>query len=78
MCIRDRGGFGAHVLMFLAKEGLLDKGLKIRNLCLPDIFIQHGDVNDMYVQAGLDSDNIVKTALKTLGINNSEFKIIKS
>ena len=62
MCIRDR----------------LDKGLKIRNLCLPDIFIQHGNVNDMYAQAGLDSDNIVKTALKTLGINKSEFKIIKS
>ena len=72
------GGFGAHVLMFLAKEGLLDKGLKIRNLCLPDIFIQHGNANDMYAQAGLDSDNIVKTALKTLGINKSEFKIIKS
>lgn len=72
------GGFGAHVLMFLAKEGLLDKGLKIRNLYLPDIFIQHGDANDMYVQAGLDSENIVKTALNTLGINKSEFKIIKS
>ena len=72
------GGFGAHVLMFLAKEGLLDKGLKIRNLYLPDIFIQHGDANDMYVQAGLDSEHIVKTALNTLGINKSEFKIIKS
>ena len=72
------GGFGAHVLMFLAENGYLDDGLKIRNLYLPDVFIQHGDMNNMYEQAGLDSDNIVKTVLSTLGVNDSEFKIIKS
>ena len=58
------GGFGAHVLMFLADEGILDDGFKIRNLYLPDTFIQQGDVNDMYAQAGLNSENIVKLALK--------------
>jgi len=72
------GGFGAHVLMFLADEGILDNGFKIRNLYLPDTFIQHGDVNDMYAQAGLNSENIVKLAMKALDINNNEFKIIKS
>ena len=64
--------------MFLAENGYLDDGLKIRNLYLPDVFIQHGDMNNMYEQAGLDSDNIVKTVLSTLGVNDSEFKIIKS
>ena len=72
------GGFGAHVLMFLAEEGILDNGFKIRNLYLPDTFIQHGDVNDMYAQAGLTSENIVKLVMKALDINNNEFKIIKS
>ena len=72
------GGFGAHVLMFLADEGILDNGFKIRNLYLPDTFIQHGDVNDMYTQAGLNSENIVKLAMKALDINNNEIKIIKS
>ena len=72
------GGFGAHVLMFLAQEGILDNGFKIRNLYLPDTFIQHGDVNDMYAQAGLTSENIVKLVMKALDINNNEFKIIKS
>jgi len=72
------GGFGAHVLLFLAENGYLDDGLKIRNLYLPDVFIQHGDMDNMYEQAGLGSDNIVKTALIALGVNDSEFKIIKS
>ena len=72
------GGFGSHVLLFLAENGYLDDGLKIRNLYLPDVFIQHGDMDNMYEQAGLGSDNIVKTALIALGINDSEFKIIKS
>ena len=72
------GGFGAHVLLFLAENGYLDDGLKIRNLYLPDVFIQHGDMDNMYEQAGLGSDNIVKTALIALGINDNEFKIIKS
>ena len=67
-----------HVLMFLAEEGILDNGFKIRNLYLPDTFIQHGDVNDMYAQAGLTSENIVKLVMKALDINNNEFKIIKS
>src|SRR5690606_30580707 len=33
------GGFGSHVLQFLATEGLLDHGLKVRPMALPDIFI---------------------------------------
>ena len=72
------GGFGSHVLMYLAEKGILDDGLKIRNLYLPDIFIQQGDVNEMYTQAGLNSENIVNTALKVFGINNNEFKVIQS
>ncbi len=61
------GGFGAHVLHFLAGEGLLDEGLKIRTLCLPDYFIDQDSPANMYAEAGLDAPHIVATALAALG-----------
>ena len=36
------GGFATHVLHHLAHEGLLDQGLKVRPLVLPDAFTDHG------------------------------------
>ena len=33
------GGFGAHVLHFLATNGLLDRGPKVRPMVLPDHFL---------------------------------------
>jgi 1-deoxy-D-xylulose-5-phosphate synthase len=60
------GGFGAFVLQALAERGLLDRGLKIRTLTLPDIFQDHDKPEAMYVQAGLDADSIVRCALGAL------------
>ncbi|HWY61596.1 MAG TPA: 1-deoxy-D-xylulose-5-phosphate synthase [Rhizomicrobium sp.] len=64
------GGFGAHVMQFLAWEGLLDKGLKIRPMTLPDVFQDHDTPEKMYAAAGLDADGIVLTALNALGRSN--------
>lgn len=64
------GGFGSHVLDYLSNEGLLEAGLKVRTMKLPDIFIDQGNPADMYVQAGLTSDDIVRTALHALGHND--------
>ena len=64
------GGFGAHVMQFLAWEGLMDKGLKVRPMTLPDIFQDHDTPEKMYAQAGLDADGIVKVALSALGRSN--------
>ena len=61
------GGFGAHVMHFLAHDGLLDRGLKIRPMTLPDVFQDHDTPEKMYALAGLDADGIVSTALKALG-----------
>ena len=63
------GGFGSHVLSFLAKEGLLDGGLKVRPMTLPDRFIPHGSPQGMYEDAGLSANDIVNTALSALGSN---------
>ena len=61
------GGFGSHVLQCLAEDGLLDRGLKVRPMVLPDVFIDHDAPTRMYERAGLAAANIVKTALSALG-----------
>ncbi|MFH1793273.1 MAG: 1-deoxy-D-xylulose-5-phosphate synthase [Pseudomonadota bacterium] len=60
------GGFGSQVLQFLATEGLLDNGLKVRPLCLPDEFTDHARPEKMYAEAGLDAAGIVRTVFATL------------
>ncbi|MBX3571490.1 MAG: 1-deoxy-D-xylulose-5-phosphate synthase [Mesorhizobium sp.] len=60
------GGFGSQVLQFLATEGLLDNGLKVRPLCLPDEFTDHAKPEKMYAEAGLDAAGIVRTVFATL------------
>lgn len=61
------GGFGSHVLHFLSHDGLLDHGLKIRPLVLPDRFIDHDNPMKQYDEAGLNAPQIVATALLALG-----------
>lgn len=63
------GGFGSQVLHFLASEGLLDAGLKIRPMHLPDRFIDQDKPKKMYSQAGLDAAGIVDMAFSALGVN---------
>jgi 1-deoxy-D-xylulose-5-phosphate synthase len=61
------GGFGSFVLHYLADEGLLDGGLKVRTMVLPDVFIDHGKPDQMYETAGLNASGIVETVFKALG-----------
>jgi len=61
------GGFGSFVLHYLATSGGLDHGLKIRQMCLPDIFIDHDSQSGQYDVAGLNAKHIVATALAALG-----------
>ncbi len=62
-----RGGFGAFVLHALADHGVLDRGLKIRTLTLPDIFQDQDKPEAMYAAAGLDAEGIVRAALGAVG-----------
>jgi 1-deoxy-D-xylulose-5-phosphate synthase len=61
------GGFGSHVLHVLAEAGLLDQGLKVRSMVLPDTFQDHDRPDKMYAQAGLDSAGIVVKVVEALG-----------
>ena len=64
------GGFGAHVLTYLSDEGLLDAGLKVRTLRLPDIFQDQDGPAQMYAAAGLDANGIATAALEALRRND--------
>jgi 1-deoxy-D-xylulose-5-phosphate synthase len=65
------GGLGAHVLTMASDSGLIDGGLKLRTMRLPDIFQDQDKPELQYAQAGLDADAIVDTVLKALRYNDS-------
>jgi 1-deoxy-D-xylulose-5-phosphate synthase len=60
-------GFSGIVMHHLATRGLMDRGLKLRPMCLPDTFIDHDAPRKQYDQAGLNAPQIVATALAALG-----------
>ena len=60
------GGFGSHVSKFLTDKNLLDNNLKLRNMVLPDKFIDQDKPEQMYKIAGLDAFNIADKVLETL------------
>jgi 1-deoxy-D-xylulose-5-phosphate synthase len=61
------GGFGSHVLQTLAEHGLLDRGLKVRSMVLPDVFIDQDSPDRMYAFARLDASSIAAKAMAALG-----------
>ena len=61
------GGFGSFVLHELAEAGVLDRGLKVRSMVLPDVFQDQDSPAAMYVQAGLDAKSIVAKVFDALG-----------
>jgi 1-deoxy-D-xylulose-5-phosphate synthase len=61
------GGFGSHVLQALADHGVLDGGLKIRSMVLPDVFIDQDTPERMYAYAKLDTSSIVAKVMIALG-----------
>ena len=64
------GGLGAHVLTLASDSGLIDAGLKLRTMRLPDIYQDHDKPELQYKRAGLDADAIVDTVLKALRKNS--------
>ncbi len=64
------GGLGAHVLTFASDAGLIDGGLKLRTLRLPDRFQDHDKPDLQYAEAGLDADAIVASVLSALRRNS--------
>jgi len=74
------GGFGAYVMQTLAEHGMLDRGIKIRAMVLPDVFLDQDSPNAMYAKAGLDAKGIVTKAFEALGQNvrGEAVKLVRS
>lgn len=70
------GGLGAHVLTMASDEGLIDAGLKLRTLRLPDVFQDQDKPEKQYAEAGLDADGIVETVLKALRHNSAGVSVV--
>ena len=62
------GGFGAAVMQHLAWAGLLDHGLKLRPMVLPDRFIEHDSQSRQIADAGLAPRDIVAAAVQAMGL----------
>jgi len=63
------GGFGAAVLHYLAASGRLDRGLKIRTLTMPDVFLEHAKPEEQLKTAGLQAFHIAAAAVGALGLD---------
>jgi 1-deoxy-D-xylulose-5-phosphate synthase len=74
------GGFGSFVLRALAEHGMLDRGLKVRSMVLPDVFIDQDSPAAMYAKAGLDAKAIVGKTFEALGQNmrGETVKLVRS
>jgi 1-deoxy-D-xylulose-5-phosphate synthase len=69
------GGFGTHVIQTLADHDALDGSVRVRNMVLPDIFIEHDSPAAMYAQAGLDARGIVAKVFEALGKDAASTKL---
>jgi 1-deoxy-D-xylulose-5-phosphate synthase len=75
------GGFSAQVMQHLAWRGMLDSGLKIRPMVMPDVFIDHDSQPKQLAEAGLSAKDIVAVALSAMGIeapNTGSAKVVTS
>jgi len=65
------GGFASQVMHHLAWKGLLDKGVKLRPMVLPDRFIDHDSQAKQLAEANLTVKDIVAAALAAIGTPGS-------
>jgi 1-deoxy-D-xylulose-5-phosphate synthase len=72
------GGLGAHVLTLASDGGLVDAGLKIRTMRLPDRFIDQDKPDKQYDEAGLNAPHIVETVLKALRSNSAGVEEVRA
>ncbi len=72
------GGFGSFVMQYLANSGLLDNGLRARQMTLPDRFLEHDAPKTQIAEAGLDARGIVVVALSALGVQGANTGVVSA
>ena len=71
------GGFGSHVLHFLAENDLLGRNFKFRSMVLPDTFLDHDTPKKMYAAAAMDAAHIESKVLELLGVSSIGAKLAR-
>ena len=61
------GGFGSHVLTYMVNDGLLENGLKVRAMMMPDEFFDQDKPEKQIEMAKLSAKDIVETVMTVLG-----------
>ena len=51
------GGFGEHVLEFMNTNG--DGSMEVLNIAIPDVYVEHGNVELLRKETGIDADGII-------------------
>jgi 1-deoxy-D-xylulose-5-phosphate synthase len=69
------GGFGTYVMQTLAENAMFDRGLRVRSMVLPDVFVDQDSPNAMYAKAGLGAKGIVAKVFEALGKDVRQEKI---
>jgi 1-deoxy-D-xylulose-5-phosphate synthase len=72
------GGFGAHVLSFMSNAGLLESGIKVRTLTMPDEFFEQDAPKKQVADAALDAPAIVACVLNALGRGDEISKPVRA
>ena len=70
------GGFSSQVLHFMATDGLLDQGLKVRPMVLPDHYQDHDNPTKQYDDARLNAAQIVAEVLAAMGVEEKARAVI--
>ena len=66
------GGFGSFVLQHLSDTGVLDTGLKVRTMVLPDVFLDHDTPQKQYDLAELNAQHIVAKVNEALSASQQK------
>lgn len=66
------GGFGSGVNEYLIAQGY--DTARIRNLGIPDEFIEHGDRGLLLAEIGLDTNGLVRSSLELLNLEDGVYK----
>jgi len=66
------GGFGSGVNEYLIEQGF--DAVAVRNLGLPDRFVEHGERGELLAEVGLSSDAIADTAAELLAAHRRDLR----
>ena len=61
------GGFGSACLEAFERAGLVEQGISLRRLGIPDAFITHGDAGRQRAELGIDAAGIARAGRELVG-----------